>query len=452
MKRITKCFLVVLLSIVMLSAFGLASCKTTAPAEVTEAEVTEAEATEAEVTEAEATDTDVEVTTVDWPSWQWEEPGGGDFLMAVKEHVEKNYPIKINNYQVSNSDYFSLMETAMAGGAAPGILIMDADYLAKWGKLGMLEPLNKFEGFNEVVSNFTSVQGEYPFVQNDNTYGLVKASVAMGMWYNKTLLKDAGISNPPTTPDEFYEAAKKMTNAPETFGYGAAYKSGNKIMKFMAAYGWVRSFHGDFFVDGKPTANDPNTIKGIEFFKKLYDEGLSPKDADGDTYRPMFWNGKIGLLLDGSWMVGMIEGANEAILPEIGSAMFPNAGNYGLAWPNAWAIPAGAPDKEASWIILKTLESEQFQKSQVELTGQYSANLNFMPEDYIEKHPLAKPFIDVLSSPDSVSINFPKLEDQSPILQQIINEYLDKVLFEGKPVGATMEELQKALENEISKN
>ena len=61
------------------------------------------------------------------------------------------------------------------------------------------------------------------------TYGTVLHYTTYALLYNEKLLGAAGITKPPSTPQEFLSAAQRLTKAPEQFGYGVRHSMNEEV-------------------------------------------------------------------------------------------------------------------------------------------------------------------------------------------------------------------------------
>ncbi|TIX53115.1 MAG: hypothetical protein E5V33_27340, partial [Mesorhizobium sp.] len=72
-------------------------------------------------------------------------------------------------------------------------------------------------------------------------------------------------------------------------------------------------FGGGYFKDGKPSANSPETIAALRFYKQLFDENLIPRAVETGVYRDMFAHGKVGMYATGSFIASVVEGADKDV-------------------------------------------------------------------------------------------------------------------------------------------
>jgi multiple sugar transport system substrate-binding protein len=130
-------------------------------------------------------------------------------------------------------------------------------------------------------------------------YGMPDLSSARALFYNKDLYQKAGITNPPTTWDEFEADAKKIA----ALGGGVAgYAEPLGPEEAQAEFSiWLVNNGGDWKTDGKWTINSPQNIETLTFLKKLADEKVTQNNP-GKTNRTdgafsLFSSGKAGMVV-----------------------------------------------------------------------------------------------------------------------------------------------------------
>lgn len=160
------------------------------------------------------------------------------------------------------------------------------------------EMMEKIGGKSQFVPAFTQVMG-YPGKDP------VSIPIGGGTWvlvYNKKILADAGISDLPTTWDEFIADAKKATNAS-----AGIWGTGSDVANVsnMTTWEWIllRQWGGNFFDDktGKATANSDAAVQSTKFFLDWIgkDKIMSPQNAQYNASQAEqdFNNGKLAFLI-----------------------------------------------------------------------------------------------------------------------------------------------------------
>src|SRR5215469_14817886 len=155
------------------------------------------------VPRAQAADT----TLVIWTGF----PDAQSFYEAVGKAYSSAHPeVKFTVFSSSLREAEQKLVAAVPTGTGPDIFDIGDNISMDFIETGLLEPnpadvdqYLKSGPWNKFVVDFLTIKGK--------TYGLpLEEASKASMYYNKTLFKEAGIANPPTTMDECVEAAKKL--------------------------------------------------------------------------------------------------------------------------------------------------------------------------------------------------------------------------------------------------
>ncbi|WP_163539843.1 sugar ABC transporter substrate-binding protein [Gracilibacillus sp. YIM 98692] len=197
--------------------------------------------------------------------------------------------------------YEDKVSAAATSDTLPDLLSLDGPNVANYADTNIIQPI---EGMLENESDFVEsilTQGTY----QDTLYTVGPTESTVALFYNVEMLKEAGIE-PPTelenawTWDEFYEAAKQLTNKEEgIYGVNWTLDYGEWIIYFTGPTVW--SHGGSFIADDGSTAeghvNGPETVEALEYLQKFAEEeivNLQPTPTE-------FEDGNAAMMLMGSW-------------------------------------------------------------------------------------------------------------------------------------------------------
>jgi multiple sugar transport system substrate-binding protein len=197
---------------------------------------------------------------------------------------------------------------------------------------------------------------------------------AVGLYYNTTLFKQAGLKGPPKTMSQLAAYAKKLTqkNADGTFKivgydpnlnfYHAGY--GNGAAGYQPLFGTKYFSNGN---DGKSSlSTDPGWAKLFRWQKSLidfygYDKLVRWQAGAGDEFAPShpFQTGKLAMMLDGEWRVAFLKNEH----PELKYATAPMPVDdahpelYGAGAVNGTiiGIPKNGKNREQAWALVRYL-------------------------------------------------------------------------------------------------
>jgi multiple sugar transport system substrate-binding protein len=143
---------------------------------------------------------------------------------------------------------------------------------------------------------------------NKKWYSVPFTGDASALFYNKDLFKKAGLdpNKGPTTYAEVINAAKKITalgGGNKGFYFSGAC-AGCQVFTFAPAI-WASG--GDMFGPiGEPKFNDPKVAAGLRYYNTMWKNGYVPEGAktdDGKNFASMFYSGKVGMQVSGSFMI-----------------------------------------------------------------------------------------------------------------------------------------------------
>ncbi|NLO85065.1 MAG: extracellular solute-binding protein [Clostridiales bacterium] len=157
------------------------------------------------------------------------------------------------------------------------------------------------------VFNLDGIMKDYvgleQFLYNDNLYYIPYGIMTNGVFYNKTLWADAGLTDAdiPQTWDELIEIAKKLTKADDTGYIEVAGFGFNGNQSFLLEALNYNDGLPLFDKDGVPIIDDPIVTKNIQFIKDLYDvHKVSSRDFD--TAANTFATGESAMIFNWGWL------------------------------------------------------------------------------------------------------------------------------------------------------
>jgi diguanylate cyclase (GGDEF)-like protein/PAS domain S-box-containing protein len=206
---------------------------------------------------------------------------------------------------------------------------------------------------------------------NGRQWALPMLADVYGIYFNRQMLADAGLSGPPRTTSELTDYAKKLTKRnPDgslaVVGFDPTFDFyENAIACFAHAFGarWVDGMGRAAF------SSDPAWLRLLAWQEELIDwygkDDLAAfEKTAGDEFSAAnaFECGKLAICLDGDWRVAFIA-ANVPDL-EYGTAPMPvddaRPELYGSGYVNGTilGIPANALQKQESWRLVKYLATD----------------------------------------------------------------------------------------------
>ncbi len=301
--------------------------------------------------------------TITWALWGSPEEVASHQRVAdafMQEHPE----IKIEIWNQPWDDYFTKIQALWASGDTK--VIPDVAFLwptpryAAEGVLENLDPYIEKSGYN--LDDYWPGLLESAKYEG-SVYGFPRDIESNIIYYSKDMFDAAGVAYPTNdwTWDDFLAAAEKLTQkdaSGNTTVYALA-AEGGKSSKFINQAGGA--YLDDYVNPSKCMLTEPASIKGIQFFADLLNNGLAMRPADlsqagGDA--AVFSSGQAAMILQNSSRVSAFNqaGLNYDIAP----APTPADGKrWNGAGGAAWVMSSGSDNKDAAWTFLEWLQSTE---------------------------------------------------------------------------------------------
>ena len=391
---------------------------------------------------------------LEFPSWQATEPGFSDWYNELIDEFESEHPnVEINFYQKPFKDYVNTLTVQFGAGNPPDIFISSKGTAPGLIDMGWLLPLDsRLEG-TDILASWNPLQNGLK--QNGHVYGVLLLGYGYSLYYNEKMFEEAGVSLPPTTLEELYEAAKKLTVDKDNdgnidqYGFGMETAAGNPDV-YTAAMNFVTGYGGAFSRDGELTVHDPAVVKGLKMVDKLAEERLIPMGLTSSQKRSYFFEGKIAMIIDGPWVLALKESANPEVAKHIKVAIAPtNSGNVSGGLSNSIHIPKGISKEkeELVWQFIYELTKPKWQVRYMELAKCPAAREGVLTEELLNKIPEMKIF--VTSSRMAVDALPSGYETQYNIFTRIVSDAVVKLMTTDESVESILDSLEQELKLEL---
>ena len=252
-----------------------------------------------DVSEA-VTDEKVELTIASWA--YAEESIVGTYQSMLDTFMDDNPNVSIETVSYPWAQYLDQLIISAAAGTAPDIAHIQAEWLPQFLEMAVLQNLDfvmsdelKDDYYDNILSGAT-VDGEIvaaPWFNNPTA-----------LYYNKTLMEKAGVTELPTNWNEMIEAARKISalgtdeNGNKIYGYGLP-NSKTEIGCGYNCFPHLWTYGGDFVDDnGNVVINSEENIAAFSGIRELYQDEISPIGCGVQDLRNLFAQGVIGFYYD----------------------------------------------------------------------------------------------------------------------------------------------------------
>ncbi|MHA6523001.1 extracellular solute-binding protein [Tessaracoccus sp. G1721] len=312
--------------------------------------------------------------------WHNSNTGAGkDYYDKVAADFEAANPgVTITVEAMQHEDMGTKIEAAWQSGDMPDIYMeRGGGELADKVEAGLVKDLS--EAASDTIDKLGGAVNGWQV--DGKTYALPFSLGVVGFWYNTEMFADAGITEAPTTMDEFYDAIDKLKAAgidPISVGAGD---------KWPAAHYWyyfaLRQCSQDV-LSGAVTSldfSDECFIRAGEDLEELvaaepFNPGFltTPAQSGPTSASGLLATRKVAMELAGHWEPGVMQGLTEdeqGLGEATGWFAFPEVdGGEGdqsaaLGGGDAWGVPADSPDEAVEFV--EYLLSDEVQKGFAEL-------------------------------------------------------------------------------------
>lgn len=337
-------------------------------------------------------------------------PERTETLKSIVSTFEKENPgTKVEIISLPWGEAFQKFATMVSAGEIPDVVEMPDTWLSLYANNGIVESLEPYLKEWDQTADLSDRALELGRDVKDTAYMLPYGFYLRAMFYNKKLLAEAGVSEPPKTMEEFAEASKKVSALPGKYGYCLRGGPGglNGWVMFGASMAGDNSF---FKEDGTSTINSEGWVKGLTWLIDLYKNGSAPKDSVNWGFNEIvagFYSGTCAFLdQDPDALIAIAEHMGE---DDYGVMTMPK-GPDGKTFPTigyaGWSMMSASENKDLAWKLIATLEGKDGNIAWNKRTGALPA-LKSAESDPFYSSPQFKGWFEELADKDAVPTVMP---------------------------------------------
>ncbi|RLV48303.1 extracellular solute-binding protein [Nocardioides mangrovicus] len=297
---------------------------------------------------------------------------------------EKKYPnVTIKRVSRSFADLKTTLKLALSGDNPPDVVQANQGYpdMGAFVKAGFLRSMNDYAKLYDWTSYYpqsllklNSFSSDGKTWQGDDLYGVSQTGELVGLYYNKSLLAKAGISQPPSTLDELdADLAKVKAAGTLPIAYGDLEKSpGIHLYGFvLSALAGSQSVQ-DLVSSTSGSWTGDQEVQAAQTLSDWASKGYLTQGANGvsrDAAIETFGKGGAAFTITGTWQEAALEASPQAkqigftALTPSGSSTPVTMGGEGLAW----AITSKTKHANAAAAYIDFITDEQASQTLVKL-------------------------------------------------------------------------------------
>lgn len=338
--------------------------------------------------------------TLEFAQWWEPELPDGTFRALMDKFEEQNPGIKV---ELLSGPYASTKEQLVAGAAAgtmPDVVGIDGAWVNDFAKQGAIADPTALMGQEGYDDSELASQIQY----QGATYMIPVVNFVYPLFANTALLTKAGVTQIPSTREEFAAAAKAVTGG-EVSGWALplSLEAPNGIQNDVMS--WVWASGGSMLTgDGKPNLKGNADVRSAaEFIKKLWDDGVVSPGAftmkEQDKVED-FTNARTGLMIDSLAHVNTIREGNPDLAFDIAAipARSGYIGRRGMPYAS-WGIGVSGTTEHASaaWKLVAFLMGADVNAELANDAKAFPGNSKVTP-DFVNNDEMFKKAFDIWSS------------------------------------------------------
>ena len=360
-----------------------------------------------------------------------------DLSAITTAFTAENPNITIDVKTASYADYFTALQTQVAGKNAPDTFELNYENFVTYARSGALLDLTD-KGIDPARYYPLALKG---FTDNGKQYGLPATFSDVVLMYNKALFDKAGLKYPTadwTWKDE-QAAAEKLTDLKEGV-YGHF-----QPVSFFEFYKALAQSGGSFFgADGKTAFNSPEGVEAAAWLTGKPGKTM-PTLADiagtPDFDTALFKSGKLAMWHNGIWQFAGLKdsGVSFDVVVEPGNKAKANA-----VFMNAAVASADTkhPAEAAKWIAFLTGSTKTVETRLASSWELPAVNDKAAFQTYLTITPPANRQA-VFDALDNVAL--PPVIERQQEMQDIVGKALESIVSDGVPVKQALDDAATAV-------
>lgn len=333
---------------------------------------------------------------------------------------------------------------AQAGAGAPDVIRSEVAWTPEFADLGYLAPLDGTTALKDTKDFLPQAAASTRY--DGRTYAVPQVIDSMGVFYNKKILKEAGVRVPRTVTElkTVSEQIKART------GRTGLYLRGDDAYWFLSfLYG-----EGGNLVDATSktvTIDNAAGVRAMTVVKDLVDSGAARTDAtDGfENMQAAFKDGKVAMMINGPW----------AVADTYGGAQFKDRANLGIAPVPAGSVAQGSPQGGHDLAVYAGSENldasyafTEYMTSPASQT-RVARELSLLPTRssvYADPDVAGNPVVGFFKPVIDKAVERPWIPETGSLFAPLVTQYTNVLTGQSTPeqgVGATGDAYRKLLED-----
>lgn len=328
---------------------------------------------------------------------QWWEPElpDGSLRGLMDEFETENPGIKV---ELLSGPYGSTRDQVVAGAASgtmADVIGLDGSWVydfAQQGAIADMSVLMEEAGYDQSqLASQVQIDG--------STFMIPVVNFVYPLYVNLDILEQAGVSEVPSTRDEFADAAKKISALDDqTSGWilNLSIEQPSGIQNSFMSWAWASG--GSMLKDGQPNLTGEAVTSVTNYVKELWDAGVVAPGAFTMKEQDMveeFINGRVGMMVDSLAHLNMIQEGNPDLNLDIAAipAEAGFSGERGIPYAS-WGVGVSENTEHPAeaWKLVEFLMSKDVNSTLSTDANAFPGNTESVPANLDSDPLMAKAF------------------------------------------------------------
>lgn len=368
-----------------------------------------------------------------WYSNNPEEVAWGKAMVASWNQAHPNEKVTGQEIPTGKSSE-EVIGAAITAGNAPCLVFNTSPAaVPQFQKQGGLVALDDMPGGRQYIESRTGAAAKQYQSPDGKYYQLPWKSNPVMIFYNKKLLKKAGVNpdHPPlATYSEFLDTARKIVSSKAAPAAIYPAPTSEFYQSWFDYYPLFIAQTGKQLVqDGKPQFDSPAGRQVADFWKTLYSENLAPNEKyNGDS----FADGKAAMAIVGPWAVAVYgDKVDWGVAPVPTAGGKPAGDIHTFSDEKSIAMYSACKNRATAWDVLKFATSKQQDGAFLNASGQMPmrTDLTATYPEYFSKRAEYKTFAEQAER----IVEVPNVANSVTIWQTFRDAYSKSVIFGKEP-------------------
>ncbi|MBD1867856.1 ABC transporter substrate-binding protein [Cyanobacteria bacterium FACHB-471] len=325
-------------------------------------------------------------------------PPNRDVLQElVDEFNQTHSAIQVESLYVGQGDQqMPKILAAVVGNASPDMLWYAPTITGQLIELGAIRPIEEWLAESPMREQIDPALFESMQLEG-HTWSVPFGTNNVGVFYRPSLFEAAGITELPTTWEEFRQVAKTLTrqvNGQTQHGILLPLGKGEWTVFNWLPFMW--SGGGNITADDAADLNlvNPGAIAALHFWRDLIDDGSAILSQPERGYElDGFLAGRVAMQLTGPWTLGQLQatGVDFAVMP----IPVQERAATSVGGENLFIFNTTSAHERAAFTFAEFVASEQFQTQWAIGTGYLPVNLRSRQSQPYQEFIIEQPAVDV---------------------------------------------------------